>query len=39
MLSEAIEGRIEIVLHRLPMPLALIVVELVRHAVVVVEEA
>ena len=38
-ISEAIEGRVEIVLHRLPLPLALIVFEIVRLAVVVVEEA
>ena len=38
-ISEAIEGRVEIVLHRLPLPLALIVFEIVRFAVVVVEEA
>ena len=38
-ISEAIEGRIEIILHRLPLPLALIVFEKVRLAVVVVEEA
>ena len=38
-ISEAIEGRVEIVLHRLPLPLALIVFEKVRLAVVVVEEA
>ena len=38
-ISEAIEGCIEIVLHRLPLPLALIVFEIVRLAVVVVEEA
>ena len=38
-ISEAIEGRIEIILHRLPLPLALIVFEIVRLAVVVVEES
>ena len=38
-ISEAIEGRVEIVLHRLPLPLALIVFEIVRLAVVVVEES
>ena len=38
-ISEAIEGCIEIVLHRLPLPLALIVFEIVRLAVFVVEEA
>ena len=37
--GELVEGCIEIVLHRLPLPLALIVFEKVRLAVVVVEEA
>ena len=37
--GELVEGCIEIVLHRLPLPLALIVFEIVRLAVVVVEEA
>ena len=37
--GELVEGCIEIVLHRLPLPLALIVFEKVRLAVVVLEEA
>ena len=37
--GELVEGCIEIVLHCLPLPLALIVFEKVRLAVVVVEEA
>ena len=37
--SQTIEGGIEIVLHLFPLPLALIVFEKVRVALVVVEEA